>query len=135
MGKQITMFDPTLSMGGCGECVCKDCLYWWSGRCPYGECYDDYRAKNEPYDKAHPGEPPRTAWTDWENDQAHWCRGGVCYTTFYCEHYIQYQDSTVHACLDSNVQVFQDGCIRCSYGANPDCEKCYKKFEERIKIE
>ena len=29
----------------CGDCVCNNCLYWWSSRCPYGKCYDDHRAE------------------------------------------------------------------------------------------
>ena len=46
----------------CGQCICENCLYWWSGRCSYGRCFDDYRAKENPYDKAHPDKPPRKAW-------------------------------------------------------------------------
>ena len=37
---------------GCFGCCCRNCLYWWSQRCPYGECWDDHRAKVEPYDQA-----------------------------------------------------------------------------------
>ena len=33
----------------CGDCVCDNCLYWWSKRCPYGECYDDHREEADPY--------------------------------------------------------------------------------------
>lgn len=51
--------------GGCTGCACRNCLYWWSMRCPYGKCWDDHRADTDPYDKAHPGEPPRTWWSDW----------------------------------------------------------------------
>lgn len=67
---------PThFSIFGCADCVCKTCLMWWSSRCPHGECYDEYRAKVIPYDKAHPNEPPRTTWSNWKTDQAYWCRG------------------------------------------------------------
>ena len=51
---------------GCFRCCCRNCLYWWSQRCPYGECWDDHRAKAEPYDQAHPDQPPRTEWSDWD---------------------------------------------------------------------
>ena len=62
----------------CDRCVCRACLYWWSNRCPYGKCYDDYRAKIEPYNKIYPDKPPRTGWSNWNKlgEQEHWCRGG-----------------------------------------------------------
>ena len=128
---QLSLFDPQPKRS-CSNCVCKDCLMWWSSRCPYGGCYDDHRALTNPYDKAHPNEPPRTAWTDWKGDQAHWCRGGTCYATLYCEHYVKYEGSVVQDCLRANVQKFQDGYMRCGIGENPDCETCYKMFEEQI---
>ncbi len=59
------LLDNKSCTGSCGKCVCRSCLYWWSRRCPYGDCYDDHRAKTDPYDKAHPNEPPRTAWSNW----------------------------------------------------------------------
>ena len=63
-----------VTLGGCGDCVCKSCLLWWSQRCPYGGCYDEHRAKVDPW----PG-PVRKSWTDWNKpgEQAHWCRGGA----------------------------------------------------------
>ncbi|MDT4377355.1 hypothetical protein RO787_29015, partial [Blautia coccoides] len=72
--------------GGCGQCVCRNCLYWWSDRCPYGGCWDNHRAETDPYDKAHPDKPPRTVWSHWDKpgEQAHWCRGGTFYPAHYC---------------------------------------------------
>ena len=64
-----------MTLGGCGPCVCKKCLLWWSRRCPRGGCWDEWRARHEPW----PG-PVRRQWTDWDKpgEQAHWCRGGAC---------------------------------------------------------
>ena len=31
-------------LGGCGDCVCRACLMYWSQRCPMGGCWDDERA-------------------------------------------------------------------------------------------
>lgn len=76
-------YPKTFSVAGCDKCICKDCLYWWSERCPYGECYDDRRAKEIPYEAAHPDQPPRTGWSNWREDQNHWCRGGVFYPQKY----------------------------------------------------
>ncbi len=52
-------------ISSCSDCVCQNRLLWWSSRCPYGGCYDDKRAVEDPYDKANPGNPPRKGWTDW----------------------------------------------------------------------
>ena len=127
---QTSVFDERPSFG-C-ECICRDCLMWWSSRCPYGECYDDHRAEVNPYDKAHPNEPPRTAWSNWKDDQAFWCRGGTTYPTIYCEHYVEYIGSKVQDCLRAPVQIFQDGFMRCGLGECVDCETCYKQFEEEM---
>ena len=118
---------------GCSECICRNCLYWWSERCPYGECYDDYRAKQEPYDKMHPDKSPRTSWSEWNkpDEQAHWCRGGICYPQHYCSHFIKYQGQQVKDCLDAVVFIFQDGYISCSLVDTAGCEECYRKFNER----
>ena len=118
--------------GWCSECVCDTCLYWWSMRCPLGgRCFDDYRAKVEPF----PG-PVRKMWTDWDKpgEQAHWCRGGTCYPVKACEHYVAYErDKTyVKTCLDANVTVFQDGHMWCSIVDTVGCEECYRRFEERL---
>ena len=120
---------------GCDSCVCKRCLYWWSDRCPYGRCYDDLRAEDDPYPKAHPGEPPRKFWSDWQKpgEQEHWCRGGVFYASYWCWHYVRYTGQQVRTCMECNVSVFQDGYIQCSYP--PGCEECYQRFEERMKQE
>lgn len=141
MSYQIT-FDEYLknrdkpTWGGC-ECICNNCLYWWSRRCPYGDCYDDHRAKADPYDKAHPGEPPRKQWSDWNKpgEQAHWCRGGIFYPAYYCEHFVKYKGQQVKECIKANVSVFQDGYIHCSMIDSYGCERCYAELEEKIERE
>jgi hypothetical protein len=87
--QQVTMSEYLKTRYGsfphCGSCVCQKCLYWWSGRCPEGECYDDKRAKEEPYNKAFPERSPRTQWSNWNlpGEQAHWCRGGTFFIIQY----------------------------------------------------
>jgi hypothetical protein len=110
-------------------CICEKCLYHWSGRCPYGSCYDDLRAKINPYDKAHPGEPPRTSWSSWREDQAAWCRGGIFYQSHDCDKFVEYTGSTVKECLEANVQIYQDGYIHCSLVESVGCEECMRRFE------
>lgn len=139
---QITMKDYISTRYGrfpsCSSCVCNSCLYWWSSRCTYGSCYDDLRAKENPYDKAHPGEPPRTLWSNWNKpgEQAHWCRGGAFYPEHYCEEFAKYQGSTIEECVYCNIQVFQDGYISCSIKDSIGCDACIdrKQIEERIKL-
>lgn len=131
MDGQLTIWDgqPKLSVPGCGDCMCKQCLYFWSDRCPYGSCWDDERARRNPYDAAHPGEPPRTGWSNWRRDQAYWCRGGVFYPTLWgCPHYVRYDGSQVRECLRCNVQVYQDGYIVCSLVDTVGCEACYVEW-------
>lgn len=117
-------------------CICQKCLFHASGRCPYGHCYDDLRAKINPYDKAHPDKPPRTLWSKWneKGEQAHWCRGGIFYQSQKCPGYVEYDRSkhVVRECLDSMVSVFQDGYISCSLVESLGCEECMRRFNERI---
>lgn len=117
----------------CSHCVCRRCLYWWSGRCPYGGCYDDRRAQEEPYDKVHPDRSPRMAWSNWDRpgEQAHWCRGGAFYPEQYCINFVKYKGCKVKECLKANVAVYQDGYIQCSLVDSIGCEKCYKEFNEK----
>lgn len=118
---------------GCSSCQCYMCLYWWSSRCPYGECWDDHRSLVNPYDKVHPNEPPRTGWSNWRTDQAYWCRGGFCYPNDTCENYVKIDDSQTHVedCLSAVVTVYQDGFIRCSLLNSVGCEECMRRFEEK----
>lgn len=126
------MKNYEISFAGCGDCICKQCLNWWSARCPCGNCYDDHRAKVNPYDKAHPVEPPRDLWSNWETEQAFWCRGGICYPAYNCDHYIKYDDAKtiVKTCLYQNVVVYQDGFILCGTATTNGCEWCMQRFEE-----
>ena len=118
---------------GCSDCICKNCLYWWSSRCPYGSCYDDYRAKENPYNRAYPDKSPRKQWSDWnkQGEQEHWCRGGTVYPIRSCIHFEKYIGSRIEECLKCNVQKFQDGYISCSLIEHQGCENCYKEFLER----
>lgn len=121
------------NLGGCSGCICINCLYWWSMRCLYGECWDDHRAKTDPYDVAHPDKPPRTWWSNWnkQGEQAHWCRGGNNYLNYYCEHFVKYKGQKVKHCLKAAVSVFQDGYMDCSIIDSVGCERCYEEFERR----
>ena len=118
-------------------CICEKCLYHWSGRCPYGNCYDDLRAKENPYDKAHPEESPRTYWSKWKKDQAYWCRGGMFYQSHECDKFVEYDKSKhiVKECLEAIVDVYQDGYIGCSLVELIGCEECMKRFNEKINEE
>lgn len=130
-----TIFETVPSIAGCGSCLCKTCLLWWSNRCPHGECFDDLRAKEHPYDKAHPCDPPRTGWSNWKNDLAYWCRGGVCYPQHTCKAYVEYTGCQVKSCLLANVQIFQDGHIGCSLIDSVGCETCYGRYLEQHGVE
>ena len=118
---------------GCTGCCCRNCLYWWSQRCPYGECWDDFRAQQDPYDQAHPDRNPRKHWSNWNSpgEQAHWCRGGIFYATYTCDHFIKYKGQQVKTCLKCNVSVFQDGYIECSLVDTLGCEKCYEEYNKK----
>lgn len=72
-------------------------------------------------------------WSDWNKpgEQAHWCRGGVCYPATHCLHYVKYIECTVKECLKATVQVFQDGYIDCSLIENYGCEKCMEEWERK----
>ena len=127
-GDAVAEYEMTL--GGCGPCVCKKCLLWWSGRCPRGGCWDEWRARYEPW----PG-PVRRQWSDWDKpgEQAHWCRGGACYAALSCPDYIEYATNRtiVQDCLGGAVVKYQDGYIQCSMIEVMGCEECYRRFEER----
>ena len=119
-------------MDSCSDCICRGCLMWWSGRCPHGGCWDDRRARIEPW----PG-PERRSWTAWAEpgEQAHWCRGGAFYPIRdkRCEAYVPYdRDRTsVLDCLEGPVAKYQDGYIQCSLINVIGCEECMRRFEER----
>ena len=127
---------PERTWGGCGKCLCIACLYWWSERCPYGSCWDDHRAKVNPYNTAHPLELPRTAWSDWDKpgEQAHWCRRGENYPMCdECRHYVRYEGQQIKTCLKCNVAIFQDGYIGCGMINTFGCQRCYEEWEEKVK--
>ena len=136
MENQISLFEWIKNKehphtGFCSECYCRDCLYWWSFRCPYGHCWDDYRAKEKPFDKLFPDRSPRTGWSDWNKpgEQAYWCRGGVLYPERKCKHYVRYGGQTIEDCVRANVQVFQDGYMICNLKDAIGCDACIAEAE------
>lgn len=126
---------PVMSIAGCGNCICRTCLYHNSGRCPHGGCYDDYRAVHNPYDKAHPNDSPRKGWSNWEKDQAFWCRGGIFYPSYECKDYVKFEGCHVQSCIKANVTCYQDGFIGCSLIENYGCEKCFEEFTSKLNEE
>lgn len=117
---------------GCDGCICLYCLRWWQGRdCPHGKCFDDYRAKVDPYTDHH---PERHLWSDSHKpgEQAHWCRGGIFYPTEECEHFIQYEGQKIEECVRANIQVFQDGSRNCSMMVGGSCEKCLMDLHQKL---
>lgn len=118
----------------CSDC-CMKCLYWWSARCPYGGCYDDFMARYYPREQIT-GEH----WSGWSNcerpgEQNHWCRSGryLCINVEkVCPHYVRYEGQRIEKCLYAPVAVFQDGYISCAICNTNGCEWCYKQFEEEI---
>lgn len=136
MKGQITISEylsARATMRTCSQCICRDCLYLWSGRCLYGECYDDRRAKENPYDKAHPDKSPRTQWSDWNKpgEQAHWCRGGILYPEYFCDKYVHYEGQKIEDCVKAPISVFQDGFIDCSLKSTIGCERCIEEAEQQ----
>lgn len=127
-------YENAIFSSWCDNCICKTCLYYCSDRCPYGRCYDDKRAIDNPYDKAHPEEPPRKAWSNWMTDQMYWCRGGTHYKTYKCDNYLEYirNKHIIKECLEAIVDIYQDGYIRCSLVDSLGCDECYKRFEQKI---
>lgn len=112
----------------CTECVCRRCMRWWQGRCPWGACFDDLRAKVDPW-----AGPVRKTWSDWDKpgEQAHWCRGGVTHPVDRCLKFVSYRAPVVLDCIDAVVQKWPDGTIDCSLVDSVGCEECMRKFEER----
>ena len=125
----MTSCKKTIS--SCSDCVCRSCLLWHTNRCPHGDCFDDLRALQNPYDKAHPDEPPRTGWSSWKTDQAYWCRGGALYPVRYCKDFIKYKGCRIEECLKAVVAIYQDGYVSCSLVESMGCEACYQEFERK----
>ena len=122
--------NPSLQMY-CKDCYCKTCLLWWSHRCVYGKCWDDFRAKANPYNKAFPDKPPRTGWSNWNKlgEQEHWCRGGAFYPERKCEHYVEYAGCTIEDCIAAPIQLFPDGYVICTLKDSIGCEACIARSE------
>ena len=122
-------------MNTCGDCICRYCLYWWSSRCPYGQCFDDLRAKENPFDEKYPHRSPRKLWSDWAKDgeQAHWCRGGIVYPTDHCEYFEQYTGQRIVRCVEAQTQEFQDGYVICLIRENMSCTTCMENLSRKLK--
>lgn len=132
---QLSIFDrtePKPVTGGCGDCVCMECVRWWQSSCPHGACWDDRRAEIMPYDAAHGGEI-RDLWSDWARpgEQAHWCRGGIFYPTHMCEDYMRYEKPLIRECLNAPVTVWKDGTLDCALVGVIGCEECMRRWEEK----
>lgn len=134
--EQMSLFDYTVNCGGCGNCVCCNCLYLKTSRdCPKGGfCYDDWRAINDPWRGKK-----RNGWTncDKPGEQEHWCRGGVFYGIIYCDKYVPFDKSRVKfiPCLGATIEQFQDGYQWCPLLEPCGCEYCYERFETKIELE
>lgn len=128
--KENTSISPT-----CSNCVCRKCLYWWSNRCSYGECYDAKRAFEEPYDAAHPNKSPRKSWSDWNkpNEQKFWCRGGTFYPVKHCEKFVKYTGLEIQECVACNITIYQDGYVSCAIKECMTCEMCIEEQEGRLR--
>lgn len=118
-------------MDDCSGCVCYYCLYYWSSRCPYGKCRDDWRAVNDPC-RAE----VRKLWSDWDKpgEQERYCRGGFFKPAEECVKFVEYQGQIIEECYRANTQVFQDGYRICSMITNGSCEQCLIELNARIVV-
>lgn len=118
-------------MRTCSECLCIYCLYLWSGRCRYGNCYDDYRAKSDPYTKHY---PERHIWSNSckPGEQEHWCRGGIFFPTEECESFEQYEGQKIEQCHKASTRVFQDGYRICPMMVDGSCDQCMREMDADI---
>lgn len=119
-------------MLSCSGCVCTYCLHQNKGSgCPYGICYDDYRAAADPYTQHM---PERHLWSRSHDtgEQEHWCRGGIFYPAEDCQHFIQYDGRTIEQCHKANIEIFQDGTKTCCMMVDGTCERCLKEMDRRI---
>ena len=123
---------PEKIAGWCDAC-CQRCLYWWSGRCPHGGCFDDYMATTFPRERLTGKH--RTGWENCEcpGEQDHWCRSGRYINIdveLVCPDFVQYEGQTIKECLYAPVSVFQDGYISCNLCDTVGCEWCYSQWEQ-----
>ena len=132
---QITIFDFLSSkipvLGSCSGCICSHCLYYQSGRCPYGRCYDSKRSVEDPYDQAHPGTPVRKSWSNWNkpNEQKFWCRGRFFYPVIDCPKFVKFLGVEIQECVLCMIEVYQDGHVNCSIKGIMSCDECIAESE------
>lgn len=130
MDGQISLFSYmsglTQTSGTCSNCICSKCLFYASGRCFYGYCFDDLRAVNNPYPLLHPNEPPRRAWSNWSKigEQEHWCRGGIFYPSYYCDNFVKFEGMEIQECVRCNILIYQDGFVSCPLKSTIGCDAC-----------
>lgn len=115
---------------GCSACECKKCLHWWKGDCPNGTCYDDARAKLDPYTNHY---PKRYGWSDADKpgEQEHWCRHGAFYPVTGLPCYVKYLGGRVEPCFGPNIVRYQDGSMKCYQVDYVGCAECVRRWEER----
>lgn len=99
-----------IRIGGCTGCICESCLKRAQGKCPYGCCYDSWRA-------AH--------------DSQHRCLGGIHYEIDACDEYVEYKGAEIKYCLNAAITIYQDGSICCPLVECLGCEECYELFESK----
>ena len=111
----------------CDGCLCQYCLYFWSWRCPFGQCRDDWRAIHDP----RKGEIRKT-WSDWNLplEQEHYCRGGFFVPAEECECFVQYEGQKIEQCHAAMARVFQDNFRVCSMMQNGSCENCLRELTQ-----
>lgn len=78
--------------------------------------------------------PPRDAWSDWDKpgEQAHWCRGGICYPTYRCDHFKKFMGKRFEPCIRCDTVVYQDGHRYCPLVEVIGCEACYESMMEGL---
>lgn len=109
----------TVPAATCGRCICKQCLYYASGRCPHGACYDSLRAKVYPR----------------STEQVNWCKGGVFYQSHHCNEFVQFSGCRVVECLQAVVIKYQDNHIQCPLVDTVGCEECMTSWQRQQDID
>ena len=118
-------------MSNCSKCICNNCFHRQRKNCPYGLCYDDKRAVEQPYQINFVNDYRN--WSDINKpmERNHWCRNGIFYPVNKCSEFVMFKGVIVKECLKANVCIYQDGYISCSLIEGYGCENCYKEFMKK----
>lgn len=113
----------------CTDCVCFTCAHYryYVGDCPYGDCIDDKRARDDPYPYGR-----RTGWSECDRpgEQEHWCRNGMFYPLTECGHYRRHEGKgSVKWCFGQNVTQYKEGVSCWTIRSGGSCEDCVKRWE------